>query len=428
MACKSVFIGGGSFNWGPQIIRDFIVTPELNDSTLVLHDTNHEAARHNLSIGEQVKAKAGSALRIEVMDDRRAALEDADYVVLAISTGGLEAWRLDMEIPDKYGCRQTIADTVGPGGWSRALRNIPVILGIARDMEEKCPRAWLLNVTNPMTTLTRAVWKESGVRCIGLCHEVYGFLNRVQKHFGVARDEISFSSAGINHCSWILELRIKGEEGLAMLREYWKENPPKDQVAPILFEVFGYIPVINGRHLCEFFPHFLTPESGYGEKYGFLDQMVTVPDRLSAMARNRERWLKMREGEGLPGLERGAEPIVPIIVAMETRRPVEFIANWPNLGQIANLPPGVVVETRAVADERGVTPMTAGPLPEAIRAVLARHVSNQELIVEAAVEGNRQKALQVFFNDPLVNRAEGAPAMLDELLHAHAQYLPQFKS
>jgi alpha-galactosidase len=426
MPRKVVFIGGGSFNWGPEIIRDFIVTPELQDGTLVLQDINHEAAMTNLAIAEQVKAKAGSGLKIEVVDERRAALEGADYVVLAISTGGLEAWRLDMEIPDKYGCRQTIADTVGPGGYSRALRNIPVVLAIARDMDEMCPQAWLLNVTNPMTTLTRAVWKETSIRCIGLCHEVYGLLDRLERTFGVNRDEMSFNSAGINHCSWILELRIKGEDGLAMLREHWRKNPPKDKVAPMLFEIFGYVPVINGRHLCEFFPHFLTPESGYGEKYGFLDQMVTVKDRLASMARGRQRWLEMREGKRLPDLERGGEPIVPIIVAMETRQPVSFIANWPNIGQIANLPADAVVETRALADERGVTLMTAGALPEPIRAALARHVSNQELIVEAAVEGDRKKALQVLFNDPLVKSAEGAEAMLDELLKAHAQYLPQF--
>ena len=426
VTCKTVFIGGGSFHWGPGIIRDFIVTPELQDSVLVLHDIDHEAAMRNQSIAEAINAKAGSSLKIEVEDDRRSALEGADYVVLAISTGGLSAWRLDMEIPDKYGCRQTIADTVGPGGYSRALRNIPVILGIARDMEEMCPKAWLLNVTNPMTTLTRSVWRETSIRCIGLCHEVYHFLHQVEDMFQVSAEDISFNFGGINHCGWLLEMTVKDEDGLAMLRQYWKEKPPKDRVAPILFDVFGCVPVINGRHLSEFFPHFLTPESGYGEKYGFLDQMVTVKDRLKKMADARERWLKMPDGEGLPELTRGDEPIVPIIVAMATGRPTTFVANWPNIGQISNLPLGAVVETKAVADKRGVTPMTAGPLPEGIRSALARHVANQELIVEAAVTGDREKALQVFFNDPLVNRAEGARAMLEELLTAHAEYLPQF--
>jgi len=428
-ACKVVFVGGGSYNWGPEIIRDFIVTPELQDSTLVLHDINYEAAANNLRIAEQLKAKAGAAIRIEVVDDRRSALDGADYVVLAISTGGLEAWRLDMEIPNRHGCRQTIADTVGPGGMSRALRNIPVILGIARDMEQVCPNAWLLNVTNPMTTLTRSVWRETRIKCVGLCHEIFGFLGYVRRAFGVTMDDISFNAAGINHCIWVLELLIRGQDGREMIRQLWREQgyPRKDIVAPLLFEAFGCIPVWNGRHLSEFFPHFLTPASGYGEKYGFLDQMVTVPDRFAAMAKGRERWLAMLEGKGLPDLQLGGEPIVPIILALQTNRPYFFMANWPNRGQIANLPMEAVVETRAVADAGGVRPIAAGPLPEGIRSVLARHVSNQELIVEAAVKGDRQLALQACVNDPLLNNFEGARAMLEELLAAHAQWLPQFQ-
>jgi len=427
--CRIVFIGGGSFNWGPQIIRDFIVTPELQQSTLVLHDIDRKAARHNLHIAELLKKQAGPSIEVEVVDSRRAALDGADYVVLAISTGGLDAWRLDMGIPNKHGCRQTIADTVGPGGMSRALRNIPVMLGIARDMEELCPNAWLLNVTNPMTTLTRSVWRETKIRCVGLCHEVFGFLGYVKRAFKVTDAELTFNAAGINHCIWVLELGIKGKDGLEMIRRKWRKEgfPRKDIVAPLLFEVFGYMPVWNGRHLSEFFPHFLTPESGYGARYGFLDQMVTVKDRFAAMAKGRQRWLGMTKGKGLPGLSRGDEPVVPIILAMEANRPYHFMGNMPNRGQISNLPMDVVVETRAVADSGGVTPLASGPLPEAIRSVLSRHVSNQELIVEAAVTGNRQAALQAFTNDPLVNNFEGAGKMLDDLLAAHAKWLPQFR-
>jgi len=426
---KTVFIGGGSFHWGPDIIRDFIVTPELQDGLLVLHDINPEAARANQKIANMMKEQAGASLAIEVEDNRRSALREADYVVLAISTGGLEAWRLDMEIPDKYGCRQTIADTVGPGGMSRALRNIPVIVGIAGDMEEICPKAWLLNVTNPMTALTRAVWKATGITCIGLCHEVYGLLGYLERTFGMTRADISYNFAGINHCGWILELTVKGRDGVQMLREYWAEHGGrKDTVAAVLLDAYGYLPVWNGRHLSEFFPHFLTEESGWGEKYGFLDQMVTVKDRFASVARRREHWLKMQQGEDLPALELGGEPIVPIILARETGKEYDFIANWPNRGQIANLPMEAVVETRAIADERGVTPFSAGYLPEAVRAVLARHVSNQELIVHAGLTGDYAAVLQAFANDPLVRSLESAKGMLDELLAAHREYLPQFRS
>jgi alpha-galactosidase len=428
--CKIVFIGGGSFHWGPGIIRDFIVSPELQGSTLVLQDINHEAAETNRIIAEHIKAKAGADLSIEVVDDRAAALQDADYVVVAIAAGGLEAWRLDMEIPDKHGVRQTIADTVGPGGLSRGLRTIPVMLDIARDMERICPDAWLLNVTNPMTTLTRAVWKETGIRCIGLCHEVIGCLHDLAKMLDVPAEDLHYNFSGLNHCVWITELTVRGQDGLEMVRRHWrKDGYPKDTVAPLLFEIFGALPVWKGRHLSEFFPHFLTPETGYGEKYGFLDQMVTVKDRYASRAKEHKRWLEeMREGRKLPGLELGDEPIVPIIIALEGGPSGTFLVNWPNLGQVSNFPLDVVVETKGVVDARGVSPIAAGPLPTGIHAVLMRHADNQELIVEAAVKGDRQLALQAMFNDPLVKDLEAAKAILDELLAAHAEHLPQFKS
>jgi len=428
--CKIVFIGGGSFHWGPGIIRDFIVSPELQESTLVLQDINHEAAETNRIIAEHIKDKAGADLSIEVVDDRAAALRDADYVVVAIAAGGLEAWRLDMEIPDKHGVRQTIADTVGPGGLSRGLRTIPVMVDIARDMERICPDAWLLNVTNPMTTLTRAVWKETGIRCIGLCHEVIGCLHDLEKMLDVPAEEMHYNFSGLNHCVWITELTIRGQDGLEMVRRYWREHGyPKDTVAPLLFEIFGALPVWKGRHLSEFFPHFLTPETGYGEKYGFLDQMVTVKDRYASRAKEHKRWLEeMREGRKLPGLELGDEPIVPIIIALEGGPAGTFLVNWPNIGQLSNFPLDVVVETKGVVDARGVSPVAAGPLPTGIHGVLMRHADNQELIVEAAVKGDRQLALQAMFNDPLVKDLEAAKAILDELLAAHAEHLPQFKA
>ncbi len=424
---RIAIVGGGSFHWGPGLIRDFLVSPELQGSELVLHDVVREAAEANRAIGEQLREQAGADFSIEVVDERRAALRDADYVVVTIAVGGLEAWRLDMEIPDRHGVRQTIADTVGPGGLSRSLRHIPVLLAIARDMEEVCPGGWLINVTNPMTTLTRAIWRETGVRCIGLCHELFGCLRDLEAMLGVPQSEMHYRVAGINHCTWMTELSVRGEDGLELLRQHWREQGyPKDTVAPMLFEVFGALPVWKGRHLSEFFPHFLTPESGYGERYGFLDQMVTVKDRYEARDRAHARWLEMRQGKGLPGLERGGEPVAPVVIALAGGEPVTFPVNWPNLGQVSNLPLEAVVETPATVDVRGVTPHAMGALPAGVQAVLARHVANQELIVEAAVRGDRGLALQALVNDPLVRSLEAAWAMLDELLGAHARYLPQF--
>lgn len=426
-AVKIVFVGGGSFHWGPQIMRDLIVSPDLQGSTLVLHDINHEAAETNRIIAQHLIKQAGADFTIEVVDDRRAALEGAGYVMIAIAVGGLEAWRLDMEIPDKHGVRQTIADTVGPGGLSRGLRTVPVLVDIAHDMEEICPDAWLLNVTNPMTTLTRAVHKHTSIPCIGLCHEIFHCLDDLAEMLDVPAGEIYFNAAGINHCAWMLEMKVRGEDGLDLIRRHWREHGlPKDTVCPILFDIFGVLPVWRGRHLSEFFPHFLTPASGYGEKYGFLDQMVTVKDRYASRKKGYERWLTMREGKNLPGLEMGDEPLAPIIAALEGGSPVTCAINWPNLGQLSDFPHEVVVETKGIVDHRGVSPIAAGALPTGVHGALTRHVDNQELIVEAAMTGDRQLALQAVVNDPLVNSVEGAEVMLDELLAAHKDYLPLF--
>jgi len=426
-APRIVFVGGGSFHWGPEIIRDLIVTTELGGATLVLHDINHEAAETNRVIAEHLREQAGADFTIEVVDDREAALDGAGYVMVAIATGGLEAWRLDMEIPDKHGVRQTIADTVGPGGWSRGLRTVPVLVDIARAMERICPNAWLLNVTNPMTTLTRAVHKETTVPCIGLCHEMVHCIQDLEPILGAPAEEVHYNGAGINHCAWMLEIKVRGQDGIQLIREHWRKNGnPKDTVAPILLDIFGYLPVWKGRHLSEFFPHFLTPESGYGARFGFLDQMVTVKDRYASRKRGYERWLQMREGKGLPELAVGSEPIASIIVALEGGEPVTVPVNWPNMGQISNFPMEVVVETQGVIDHRGVAPIAAGPLPTAIHGVLMQHVANQELIVEAAVKGDRGLAMQALFNDPLVKEVDAARAIFDELLATHKEYLPQF--
>jgi len=428
-APKIVFIGGGSFHWGPGIIRDLIVNPALAGSTLVLHDIDHEAAETNRLIAELLRAKAGVDFTIEVVDDRAAALDGAGYVMVAIATGGLDAWRLDMEIPDSHGVRQTIADTVGPGGWSRGLRTIPALLAIARDMERICPTAWMLNVTNPMTTLTRAVHKHTTIPCVGLCHEMVHCIHELEPILGAPEPEVHYTASGINHCAWMLEIKVRGIDGLDLIRRHWKEQGlPKDTVAPILLDIFGCLPIWKGRHLSEFFPHFLTPETGYGEKFGFLDQMVTVKDRYASRKRERERWLKMPQGEHLPGLEPGSEAVAPIIVALEGGPPVTAPVNWPNRGQITNMPPDVVVETMGLIDARGVSPICAGPLPTAIHSLLMRHVDNQELIVEAAVTGDRQLAMQALFNDPLIKDVDAARAIFDDLLAAHKPHLPQFHS
>ena len=215
---KITIIGGGSVHWMPTIVRDLAVTPGLSRSHIVLEDIEPQHLDCTLPMARRILSEAGTGCTLEATTDQRAALDGADYVILTISTGGLDAMRHDLEIPEKYGLFQSVGDTVGPGGISRALRNIPVVVGIARDMEQLCPDAWLLNYTNPLSALCRCVTRTTGIRVIGLCHEIHGCFRLLRDIFDVeTNDRFDWRVAGVNHLIFLLELRLEFEIAVEML-------------------------------------------------------------------------------------------------------------------------------------------------------------------------------------------------------------------
>jgi alpha-galactosidase len=185
-ALRICIVGGGSYNWGPTLLTDLAVTPGIA-GTVVLHDTDPAAAEDLRRLGKTIVAAAGVELEVVTSPDLRESLTGADIVVVTITTGGLEATRRDIHVPAMYGIEQTVGDTVGPGGLARALRNIPVMVDLARMMEEVCPDAWLLNLTNPMATLVRAVVETTRIKTVGLCHEVFGVRRAFAAIMGVER-------------------------------------------------------------------------------------------------------------------------------------------------------------------------------------------------------------------------------------------------
>ena len=207
---KVVIVGGGGYRWGPKLVLDVAASGHLRGGKLTVYDTGAEALDDAFRWGERAVGLAGSGLKVEKAGRLDEALRGADFVVLSISTGGLEAMAHDLEIPDGYGVVQTVGDTVGPGGIFRALRNIPVVVGIAREMEGLCPDAVLLNLTNPLTALTRAVTKTTSVRTIGLCHELFGTLEVLAEEFGVPEHRLEVEAAGVNHYIWIRRVVAAG--------------------------------------------------------------------------------------------------------------------------------------------------------------------------------------------------------------------------
>jgi len=442
---KITLIGGGSLEWTPKLLVDFALTNELKGSHICLHDIDEKALNLMYCLGKKIIKETGNDLHLSGTTSLEEALEDTNYVILFISTGGLATMRYDLEIPVKYGIYQSVGDTVGPGGLSRALRNIPVVVDIAKKMEHLCPDAWLLNYTNPMSTLCRAINKTTCIRTMGLCHELISILRTLKEIFKVGKDsEIQVKTAGINHFTWILELKVKNKDGFLLLKEYieregeglkkqvdtldWESlDPFKDNnlLKFELFKTFGYLPAAGDRHVAEFFPYFLTEETSTGKKYGI--KLTTIEDRLERVEKARAKVQSIIDGKQSIKLEHSGEKACDIISASANGKESIFMMNLPNQGQITNLPSEVIVETPVLIDANGVHPILIGELPLGILGLTLRHITNQEMIVEAALTGNKGLALQSLVNDPLVRNWENAPRMLDELLQANANYLPQFQ-
>jgi alpha-galactosidase len=451
---KIVLIGGGSYGWTPTIVRDLVLTPELEGSTIVLEDIAPETLKLTAPLARKIVAKSGRDFAIEATTSEAEALDGADHVILTISTGGFDTMEHDIGVPLRYGIFQSVGDTVGPGGISRALRNIPVVVDIGKHMEKRCPRAWMLNYTNPMSTLSRALTRETSIRTIGLCHELFGAMGWLTGLFGLKdRRDFDVVAAGVNHCIWILKLTLRetGEDALALLKQYlrdpkgfvksrrkrYKGKQAKERLAfaqthggrnlakTALFEAFGALPAAGDRHVGEFFPFFLTKEADAGKKWGIA--LTTVEERRTKWAPDAKRWCrKLLSGEAPIDLHRSAEAVSLIMNGLAGGEPYTDIMNLPNEGQISNLPLEACVETMAVADSAGAHPIAVGALPLGVLNQVMRHVLNQELTVEAALTGDRNLVLQAMLNDPLVRNLEDAKRITDELLEANKRWLPQF--
>lgn len=437
---RIAIIGGGSYSWSPAFMRDIFTAPALRGSTVVLHDIDAERLDLLYTLGRKMLDDFKLDCRLEKTVSLDEALPGAAVVILTISTGGLEAMGRDLEIPARYGIRQSVGDTTGPGGLARSLRNIPVIADIGRRVVALCPEALFLNYTNPMSTLTRTLALE-GVRVIGLCHEWHGVREKLAGLFGVEPAQITGRVAGINHLIWLTGLWAAG-------RDVWPEMPglaeqvlsgeivldaddttvfaDHGRVKARLFQLYGALPAAGDRHVAEFFGSFITETSGWGADYGLY--LTTVEDRLAMEADARGLIESALRGDVALNpymAETSGEAAAEIIAAWTRNGRYTGIMNLPNAGQIANLPQGAIVETYGIVDASGPRPLAAGPLPGGVAAVLERHVRLQEMTVRAALTADRALALQVLLNDPLSARLsiDAAEAMLDELLDANEEWI-----
>jgi len=438
---RIAFVGGGSYQWGPKIIQDVALSEELHGGTLVLHDINGEALDDMYEWGTRALDVAKADLKLEKTKRLEEALREADFVVLSISTGGLDATALDLEIPARYGVVQTVGDTVGPGGLFRGLRNIPVVVEIARAMEEYCPHGVLWNLTNPLTVLTRVVTKATSIKAVGLCHELFSTLGMLSTMFDVPEEAINLSVAGVNHFIWITDISVQGRDVTSEAfrrisggeaREISLSDADGDTdpftntwgFRTELCRLYGYLPGAGDRHVCEFVPGYLRDEK---ERERLDVRMTTVKVRRERLASDRERVRCMIRGDEPIPTGRSREEISDIMAAMWTGEDSVNIVNLPNAGQVRDLPLGAVVETYGALNGTGASGIVFGELPPPIAALVHPHVFNQEAIVQAGLTGDTDLAFRAFLNDPLVGSGSGASKMFEEMFEAQREYLRWFE-
>jgi alpha-galactosidase len=399
----------------------------------------------------------GHGPKVEASTERKDVLPGADYVTATVSVGGDDAWQNDLQIPLRHGVLQPTGDTVGAGGFSRALRHVPVLVEIARDMERLCPQAILFNYSNPMTTLCRAVNRETRIQCFGLCVGAELIRRYLVSLCALPLHETAVHAAGINHCMWALGFQWKGRDAYPLVRAKIAEISGRDAGAferelkrygglekrpdqPFhgvqrfthrLFEQFGLFPGPGDTHVAEFFPHlFRRPEDyeAFGLKLFNMQWKRQATAKFMDMARAVADGTLSPQEAKLADASGEEQQVVEIVRALQAGAPYTFHVNVPNRGYIPNLPAYACVEVPTYFDSFGAHPCTVGALPAPIAAVVSHWVHTQELYVDAALSGDRKAALTAYLSDLSCPSVAAGERICDELLAANKGWLPRFAS
>jgi len=442
LGIKVTIIGGGSSVFAPGLIRGFILSPVMRGGQVTLMDVNEERGRVMEALGQRLVESEGVDLSVEYSPDQRESLRDADFVIVAISVGGIAAWANDIEIPGRYGVYGEVADSTGPGGIMRAFRNVPVLESVARDVAEVAPDAWIFNYTNPAPVQSLGMTTVPSAQSVSLCSCTGYPSNRdwLAEQAGVAPEEIAMPAivAGINHCAAVIELRLTdGRDAMPLVKER-ATNP----VVKWALDTYGVLPYC-WSHWVEFHVQMqdLTEEytgeaQGLEMRYGLhIFKMDDQEARAREWRELAERWTAPDAGPvSLADLPFGHQDqgieVMGVIEAIVENRNEVYIVNTVNSGAISNLPADAVVEVPALVNRSGIHPLNVGPLPEALAAHLRQYCHAQAMMAKAALSGDRQEALHAFLLDPLMQKTltpDKTAELLDEMLAANADLLPHFR-
>jgi alpha-galactosidase len=435
---KVAFIGAGSLGFTRKLANDILTFPLLKDATLTLMDINAERLEFARKAVQRIVDMGNYPATVEATMDRGEALEGADVVLVTILSGDTDVWRHDIEIPKRYGVDTNIGDTRGPSGIFRALRTIPVMLDIVKDMERQCPDAVMLNYTNPMAMLCRAMQRESMIRLTGLCHSVQGTAAMLARWIDAPMEEISYTCAGINHQAFYLKYEWQGRDAYPLIREALKRP-----------EIYNEEIVRNEMFLH--LDYYVTESSGHNSEYNWwfrkrpdLIEKYCIHGTgwnpgeyayiLKQYQRREDTWkddaAKWFANDTQIRLERGHEYAAYIINALRGGEIFEFNGNVSNTGLITNLPAEACVEVPVFVDKAGFHPVHVGPLPPQVLALVHVNAMIEEMAVEAALTGNPRLVFQAIAYDALtaavLSLAE-IKEMVNEMFQQNRDYLPQFK-
>ena len=428
---KITFIGAGSTVFAKNLIGDILSFPELADSSICLFDIDENRLKTSEVVAGRIAQTLGVASTVEVTTDRARALEGASYAINMIQVGGYRPCTVtDFEIPKRYGLRQTIADTLGIGGIMRALRTIPVLIDMCKDMERLCPQVVHLNYVNPMAMNCWALSEATNVRTIGLCHSVQHTAGELANDIGVPVEEINYVVAGINHMAFYLKFERNGQDLYPEIRRVVAEGrvPDDNRVRYELFTRLGYFVTESSEHFSEYVPWYI--------KRGREDLIKKFNIPLDEYPRRCEsqlaEWEKQRidlENWDRPlEIRRSVEFGSLIIHSLETGFPRVVYGNVANQNLIENLPHGCCVEVPCVVDKNGVQPIRIGRIPTHLAALMQTNINVQALTVEAILQQNPERIYQAAMLDPHTAAEldlDQIWALVNDLLAAHGAWIPE---
>ena len=424
---KFVFIGAGSSVFTLRLVGDILCEKAIVSGEIVLVDIDDVVLKETEETVIKLLEHAGRDFKVSSYTDYKQAIPNADFVFMTIATGGYERWKKDIEICTKYGALHSVGDTIGPGGIIRTLRTIPVIVDIAHEMEKVCPDAWLINYANPEGAVCLAVQKYTKIKNFGLCHGTPDTAKMIAREvFDVDFSRFDYRAAGVNHFTWITDMRIDGKDVYPEFREKFIESgaAAKRPISLELFDIYGCYPAPGDRHVGEFTPFYMKDEVLREKDYEWKNNDFSTTDKWRGWAKELLDDVRLRDTRYGELLEGSGETATHFIRALMNGDPAIEMVNVINNGYIDNVS-DVIVEIPTYIDQFGLHPQKIGNLPAGIAAQCDRLGREYVIMVDAAVKCDYKLARQAMFLDPISANCKYPEELLKDLIRENLDLLPE---